>query len=131
MKKIDGRKLSTEAQQQLRYTAVKLRKENMTYAKIAKMLNISLSSVYNSCKKYKTGGKSALEIKKRGVLVGTNRKLSKDQTEKLRKILIDKTPDQLELNFSLWTRQAIQNLTFKLWSIHIPLRTITDYMYES
>ena len=46
----------------------------------------------------------------------------------MRKILIEKTPDQLGLNFSLWTRQAIQNLIIKLWSINLPLRTITDYM---
>ena len=48
--------------------------------------------------------------------------------EKLRKILIKNTPDQLGIHFSLWTRKAIQNLMVKLWRIFVCLVTVGRYM---
>ena len=53
MRKIDIRRLSMEAQQQLRYDVVKLRKEGITYKRISKILNVSFVSVWQWCKNYK------------------------------------------------------------------------------
>ena len=45
MKNIDGRKLSTEAQQQLRYAAVRLCESEKTYTAAANALGISIEAV--------------------------------------------------------------------------------------
>jgi len=126
--KIDGRKLKTETQQQLRYTAIELRKRKLTYFEIAEALGVHFATVGKWCRIYKKHGHLGLKIKKRGVKIGTNLRLSLDQTKILKKIIIDKTPDQLKLHFYLWTRKAIQVLILKLWKINIPMRTLSDYM---
>ena len=76
MKKIDGRKLSKEAQQQIRYTAVELRKSGKTYAESAKILGVSPMLVCKCWKKYQKYGKKGLIIEKAGVNAWVNCKLT-------------------------------------------------------
>ncbi len=45
MEKRDARKLSTEAQQELREMAIRLRKSEKTYKQIAEMVHVHLSTV--------------------------------------------------------------------------------------
>lgn len=40
----------------------------------------------------------------------------------------DRCPDQLKLPFALWTRIAVQQLIEQLWSVHMPIRTVGDYL---
>ena len=40
MEKIDARKLSTDAQQQLRYQAIRLRKQGRKYKEIAEIIGV-------------------------------------------------------------------------------------------
>ncbi len=46
-----------------------------------------------------------------------NSELKFEQMEILRITLVETTSVLLEMNFSLWTRQAIQNLVIKSWGI--------------
>ena len=125
MKKRDGRKLKTEAQQEVRYLAIELYIEGIKQNKIAEMIGISSSGVNKYIKIYKTDGVEGLVIKKQGVKEGTNRKLNFEQAEFLKQIIISKTPEKIGLNYSLWTRQAIQLAVINLLDIFIPLRTIS------
>ena len=93
-----------------------------------KLLELIYQQFKNGIKKYKTEGPSGLFLKKRGAKPGTNTKLNYIQTQKLREILINNTPDGFNLPFCLWTRKAIQTLILDLWSIFISLRTISNYM---
>ncbi len=45
MEKIDARKLSTDAQQQLRYQAIRLRKQGRKYKEIAEIIGVQLTTV--------------------------------------------------------------------------------------
>ncbi len=126
--KIDARKLSTETQQQLRYTAIELRKRDLTYVEISEILGVHFTVVGRWCRLFKEGGLDNLEINKRGVKLGTNLKLTQEQSKKLKKIIIENTPDKLKLPFYLWTRKAIKSVIFMLWDIYIPLRTVSKYM---
>ena len=128
MKKVDGRKLNTEAQQQMRYTAVRLRKSGKTYAEAAKILGVSPMLICKCWKKYIKYGFKGLDIKKSGVSTWINCKLNSEQMEQLKNILIRNTPDKLELEFSLWTRQAVQNLIYKIWKIKVCLVTVGRYL---
>lgn len=112
----------------MRYVCVKLRNEGKKCSEIARITGISTAAISIWHKKYMNEGYEGLKIKKRGVKLGTGMKLDSDQINKIKEILIEKTPDQLGLKFSLWTRQAIQNLVLKLWSIYMPVRTVSDYM---
>ncbi len=129
MKKIDSRSLPREAQQQNRYLAIKFRKEEgMSFVKIAKRLGVARQTVHNWYKKYKTEGYDSLILKKRGLKAGTNSKLTPEQIEILKQKIINNTPDQIGLFFSLWTLKSIRILIKNLWKIEVSPRTVCSYM---
>ena len=128
MEKIDARKLSTEAQQHLRYQVIRLRKQGRKHAEISAITGIHRSTCVAWWNRYKNEGKKALKIKKRGRPVGSCRKLNEEQEKEIQKAIRDKCPDQLKLPFALWTRIAVQQLIRKLWGLEVPIRTIGDYL---
>ena len=128
MEKLDARKLSTEAQQQLRYQVIRLRKQGRTHQEISAITGVSRSKCSTWWSLYKNEGKKALKIKKRGRPVGSCRRLNKEQEKEIQKAIRDKCPDQLKLPFALWTRLAVQQLIKKRWGIEVPIRTIGDYL---
>jgi transposase len=128
MKKNDARKLSTDAQQEIRYQVIRLKKQGRPREEISKITGIHRSTISAWWKLYKREGKKALKIKKRGPSVGIYRTLTPEQETILKKAMHDKCPDQLKLPFALWTRIAVQQLVKQLWSIDMPIRTIGDYL---
>ena len=79
MEKIDARKLSTGAQQQLRYQAIRLRKQGQKYKEIAEIIGVQLTTVCQWWKLYECGGKKAICIQKRGRPTGNRRTLMPEQ----------------------------------------------------
>ena len=128
MEKIDARSLSTDAQQQLRYQAIRLREDGRTYDEIALVVGVHPSTISGWWQAYQKQGMAGIEIKKRGRRLGQGRRLDAKQEDQLRRLLIDKTPDQLKLPFALWTRRAVQDLVRRRWSIELPIRTVGDYL---
>ena len=128
MKKTDARKIGKGAQQQLRSIAVRQRVEGKSASEIAKMLDLHPSSVRKWWRLYNKYGTSGLALKKRGAKPGTNSKLTLQQLRILKESIIDKSPNKFKIPHLLWTRKTIKSLIFKLWNIHIALRTISDYM---
>ncbi len=128
MNKIDARKLTRDAQQQLRNQAIRLRNKGLQYKSIADILDIHISTVIKWYSLYKKYGKVGIILKKRGLKLGTNRKLNLEQTRILTKILINKTPESLNLPFLLWTRRVVQTLISSKWSISISISTIGVYL---
>ena len=108
MEKIDARKLSTDAQQQLRYQVIRLRKQGRTHKEISAITGVSRSTCSTWWSLYQKEGKSALKIKKRGRPTGSCRKLDPEQEKEIQKAIRDKCPDQLKLPFALWTRIAVR-----------------------
>ncbi len=130
MKKIDNRKLGKEAQQQLRYLSIKLYKKGMSSITASDFLGVHSSSVRKWWKIYKLQGIKGLTIKKRGVKEGFNRKLSQEQTKILKETILNKTPDEIDLKFSLWTRRVIKFAILRLFNIIMPIRTVGLYMHR-
>lgn len=128
MKKNDARKLSTAAQQEIRYQVIRLKKQGRKRLEISDITGIHPSTISAWWKLYKNEGKKALKIKKRGPEVGTYRTLTPDQEKELQKAIYDKCPDQMKLPFALWTRIAVQQLIKQLWSIKMPIRTVGEYL---
>jgi transposase len=128
MEKIDARSLSTDAQQQLRHQAIRLREDGRTCDEIALVVGVHPSTISVWWQAYQKQGMAGIEIKKRGRRLGQGRRLDAKQEEQLRRLLMDKTPDQLKLPFALWTRRAVQDLVRRRWSIELPIRTVGDYL---
>ena len=128
MEKIDARKLSTEAQQQIRNQAIRLKKAGRTYKEIAEITGVHGTTACKWYKAYLRDGRSAVTIKKRGRPKGSCRTLKIEQEIELQKAIRDKCPDQLKLPFALWTRVAVKQLIKQFWGMDVPIRTIGDYL---
>jgi transposase len=126
--KTDARSLSPEAQEEKRRTAINLRKKGMTFQAIAEVVGVSRVAVSGWWKRYKETGNKSLQAKKRGRKTGEQRTLSSDQESEIKKMIVDKTPDQIKMPFALWSRQAVGLLIKAKYGIKMPVRTIGLYL---
>jgi transposase len=128
MEKIDARTVNQDAQYQIRRQAVKLRQRGMQYGEIAELLGVSPTYVCRVCKRYERDGIQGIAKGLRGRRKGEQRHLEVEQEEAIRKVIEDKTPDQLKMPFALWTRQAVRELIRRHTGIAMPIRTVGEYL---
>jgi len=131
MKKInqtDGRNLPREVQQHNRNQAIRLFQEGKSRTEITEIIQVHYDVLCKWIRAWKKGGKEAIKLKKRGRTLGENRKLTQQQEDKLKELLINKTPQQLNLPFALWNRKAIKAVIHQKWGIKIAIRTMSDDM---
>ena len=99
-----------------------------TYTAVAKAIGISRQTAAKWIKEWQTGGIKALDPKKRGRATGTQRRLTAAQEKEVQKLLIDKCPEQLKLDFALWDRNAVSVLIRNRYGIKMPVRTMGLYL---
>lgn len=107
---------------------IRLRKAGRTYDEIAAQTGLSRTGVFDICKRHEAGGAAALKDAPGGRQVGDKRLLSAEQEANVRKLIADKTPDQLKMVYALWTRQAVAELIRDLFGIDLPVRTMGLYL---
>ena len=128
MERIDGRRFSAEAQEERRRIAVTMKENGSTLDEIKEAIGLCHSSICLAWKNYQEGGESALVTGQRGRIKGAFRHLSDEQEKKICKKIIDKIPEQLKLNFALWTRDAVRQLIKQETGIEMPIRTVGEYL---
>jgi len=128
MDKHDGRTLSNDALEQLRWQAVRLSRRGETNTAIAEILGVNRRTVGLWLQRYAAAGTRALQAKRRGRKVGEQRTLTPDQEAAVQRLVVDKTPDQLKLTFALWSRQAVRELLRVRLAIRMPIRTVGEYL---
>jgi len=98
-----------------------------TYKEIGAIIGIHKDTVWKWSQRYKAGAKG-LEAQKRGRRHGAQRKLGISEEAQIRKLIINKAPDQLKLTFALWTRQAVGEIIRLKLGIKMPIRTLGEYL---
>jgi transposase len=126
--KRDARTLNSETKYELRKQVIRLKEKGMKGREISELVGLGVVQVCRIWQKYLKHGANAIKPKKKGRPMGSNRLLSEIQENEVRKILIDKTPDQLHLPFALWTREALQMYLHDKYSIRVALRTLSEYL---
>ena len=126
--KEDLRTIGPEAQYQLRRQVVRLKEAGRKNLEIVEITGLSRQSVHAIWRRYQRGGLASLKPKTRGRALGSKRRLNAEQEKALRRLMIDKTPEQLKFKFALWTRAAVKFVAYKLFQVDLPLRTISDYL---
>ena len=110
MNKIDFRTLSETERFAFRRQAIRLRKSGRSQKEIARIIGIRPATICQWCKDYDHEGQKGLIAKKRGVKSEDKKFLSDSQERLIQKMITDTMPDQLKLNFALWTRKAVKEL---------------------
>lgn len=122
------RSLSREARHERRVQVIRLRRTGLTYDEIAAQTGLSRTGVFNICKRHESGGAKALKDAPSGRQVGDKRRLSAQQEATVRKLIADRTPDQLKMAYALWTRAAVSELIRDRFGIELPVRTMGLYL---
>ncbi len=100
----------------------------MTLREVAAQVELSVPTVMAAHRAYLAGGWAAVNVKPRGRKQGEGRQLTPEQEAEIRRLICDKTPDQLKMAFALWNRQAVSQLIEDRLGIKVPIRTIGEYL---
>jgi transposase len=128
MEKIDFRTLSEQEQLGFRRQAIKLIKSGRKKGEVAQIIGVRSASISEWWKNYKANGINGLSSKKRGVKSEDKKLLSTKQEQEIQKMIIDTMPDQLKLDFALWTRKAVKELVEREFGVVLAINTMGDYL---
>jgi transposase len=107
MEATDMRSLWRDARHERRVQVIRLRKAGQTYGEIAAQTGLSRTGVFDICKRHEAAGAQGLRDAPTGRHSGDGRLLDATQEAAVRKLITDKTPDQLKMRYALWTRTAV------------------------
>lgn len=122
--KIDARQLPRDVIEEKRRQSHRLRKRGMTRAEIGEIVGVHADTVGRWLKL----DKKNLRVNHGGRKLGEGRHLTDEQERQIKRLIIDKTPDQLKMDYALWTRKAVMELIKQESGIEIPVRTVGDYL---
>ena len=104
-------------------------KAGMTKYAAAKKCRIQETTVGRWYRNFAAKGADAIRGGKRGPKPGGEKhKLSDAQMKELKKVVVDKTPDQLKFDFALWSSKAIKEYVQRKYGMSISRRTARRYM---
>lgn len=116
--RIDVRKLSAPAREQMRKIVLRLHAQGYGSTNIAQMLGLRRPTVSEWLARVRKDMGTA--ERKRGRRVGTGRRLTEAQEARILKEITTHTPDQLGLPYALWTAQAVRDLIHRYFAILLP-----------
>ncbi len=128
MEKTDFRRLSEPSRLEFRKRAVKLIKSGKKKGEVADMIGIKAGTLSQWWKDYQSFGYKGLESKKKGARPEDKKLLSDQQELQVQKMIVDKMPGQLKLDYALWTRKAVKELIEREFGVVLALTTMGDYL---
>lgn len=115
---MSNKKLSVKELAVLRKKAVyAVLKEGISRTKASKLFGFSCTSLTKYIREYEQFGEASFTYQKRGVKALTRSYLSADEIKKLIETLLETTPDELDLPFTLWNSKAINAYIEKTWEV--------------
>ena len=128
MDKEDARYQTLEQLHERRKQVVRLHKKGIKVMQIAAMSGLSYPAVRATIDQFETGGWASIRPALRGRNRGDGRVLSQVQEEAIQRMIIDKRPEQLKMDFSLWSRAAVGQLIEQEFGIKLQVRSIGKYL---
>ena len=128
MKKMDFRTLSIKERYQFKKRAITLVKSGKKQYEIAELYGIRPATVSSWMRAYKLHGNNGLKEKIRGVNSADKKLLNKQQEKEIQKMITDVMPEQLKLDYALWTRKAVKELVEREFGVVLAINTMGDYL---
>jgi transposase len=124
----DTRQLSDETIQAFRLRALYAIEQGYTEAAVADILGIARETVSRWWRAYADQGPDALPGERSGRPVGSGRTLNDGQEARLRVLINEHSPQELEIAAPVWTRRAVAALIRQEYGIDMPERTVGAYL---
>jgi transposase len=86
------------------------------------------NAVIRAAQAYARGGWKAVSVSAGGRPKGSGRLLGPDEEREVQWLIQDRTPDQLKMNYALWTRQAVGELIEARYGIQLKVRNVGKYL---
>jgi transposase len=126
--KYEPRKLSPKGQEELRKKIVRKMKKVADARVVAEICECSLRHVHSTWKRYQDGGIDAVKAVQMGRPKGSGCKLTPEQQAKIKRLIVEKDPNQLKLVGFLWDRKLVCELVRRQFGITMPVRTMGEYL---
>jgi len=126
--RVEPLKMSGEAKYELRKQIIRLKKQGKSTSEIEILTGAKKRHIQSTWKKYSDSGIAGIKAHQTGRPNGSTRKLTKEQEKEIKRIVIDKCPEQLKLKGFLWDRKSIRDLIWEKYKIDIPLSTLGYYL---
>jgi transposase len=124
----DARNQSLAELHERRKQVIRLHKKAFGVMQIVELTNLSWPAVRTAIDLYEVGGMAALKPKERGKKSGDGRILTPEQEAHIRKLIADQRPEQLKMDFALWTRAAVGELIVHEFKIALSVRGVGKYL---
>ena len=128
MEKEDARKQSREVLQERRKQVIRLHRKGVGVMQIVEQTGLSWSGVNAALRLFEQGGAAALKPHARGKKPGSGRSLTPEQERAIRMTIIDKRPEQIKMEFALWSRPAVRELIERDLGLKLSVRSVGDYL---
>jgi transposase len=128
MKHVDMRKLAPAAQEERRRQVICLRQSGASYAAIAARVRLSQTGVFDICKRFDAQGEKGLVSGKRGRKPDEQKLLTAAREAEIKRLICRHTPDELGLDFALWSRAAVRALIRRQCGVRLAVRTTGTYL---
>jgi transposase len=128
MDKEDARYQKLEQLHERRKQVVRLHRKGLGVMAIAAMTGLSYPAARWAIDLYEEGGYGALKPTPRGRESGQGRTLTAEQEAVIQSTICDKRPEQLKMEFALWSRAAVRQLIEQEFGVKLAVRTVGDYL---
>lgn len=128
MDKEDARYQKLEQLHERRKQVVRLHRRGTGVMEIVTLTGLSYPAVRKAIDLYVAGGWSAIKPAARGRQAGDGRRLNVEQEAFVRRTICDKRPEQLKMEFALWTRGAVMQFIEREFGIRLSIRATGEYL---
>jgi transposase len=128
MEKEDARYQTLEQLYERRKQVVRLHRKGYLVMQVVELTGLSYPTVRGVIDRYEAGGMAAIKPALRGKRKGDGRSLSEAQEKRIQQIICDKRPEQLKMDFALWSRAAVMELIERECKIALSIRAVGNYL---
>ncbi|MGH9622080.1 MAG: IS630 family transposase [Bryobacteraceae bacterium] len=128
MQVTDGRTLGGQALHERHRQIVRAFKRGHNKMAISRDLGVSYSAVCRVIWRYEREGAGTLAPRRKGRRKGSGRYLSEEQEAHIRRLICEKRPEQMKMDFALWSRAAVLALIADECGITLSIRAVGTYL---
>ena len=128
MDKEDARFQKLEQLHERRKQIARLHRAGHGVMAIMELTGLSYTAVRRALDLYNSGGVAALKPAGRGRSKGEGRALNAEQEQANRRTICEKRPEQVKIEFALWTRAGVMHLIEQQCGIRLCVRAVGNYL---